>query len=180
MNSIKLYIWLAALAGLLGSTVYFTSSYKDGQYAIEKQKQSEQYIIDLKAQQDAYDKSLKIMTDAALAKQTALSKVNSELEKKYADANRKANETLGKYNDLVNNGWRLRDPGTETSVQVCRTSEGGIPGAADSGDGTASGRQLSKEASQFLLGFASDADKVVEQLKVVQEYALRLKSICEK
>jgi hypothetical protein len=176
----KVYIVaLSFIASVLG-TAYFTSNYKEGQFAIKQQTTEKKYIEDLKKSQDDYNERVKALNDSALKTQTELAKVNSELERKYDTANKKANDALGKYNSLIRDGWRLRDPGTSNgSVQLPNTPSNSVPGAADSGNVSTSGAELSREASEFLLNFATDADKVVEQLLITQEYAKRLKEICQ-
>ena len=180
--NLKTYLIIGAFVSSIAGSVYFTSQYKDGQYAIKEQKIREAYIVELQKRQDEYNKKVEELNKKALERQTELANLNSELERKYANANKRANQTLAKYNDLVANGWRLRDPGTKTqsSEQLSKATSGSDSTTTNSGNGTTCSRELSREASDFLLRFASDADKVVEQLKVAQEYALRLKQICEK
>ncbi len=178
----KLYLIIAAFVSSVGASVYFTAQYKDGQYAIKEQKVRDEYIAELKKRQDEYNARVEELNKKALERQTQLSNLNSELERKYANANKRADQALTKYNDLVSNGWRLRDPGTQTqpSMQLPNASSGGDSSTTTGSNGASSGGELSREASEFLLQLASDADKVVEQLRVAQEYALRLKQICEK
>jgi hypothetical protein len=180
--NLKLYLIIAAFVSSVGGSIYFTSKYKDGQYAIKERKARDEYIVELKKRQDEYNKKVEELNKEALKRQTELANLNSELERKYANANKRAEQALTKYNDLVTNGWRLRDPGSEPqpTVQLSHTSSNSDSSTSNSCNGTTRGRELSREASEFLLRFASDADKVVEQLRVAQEYALRLKQICEK
>lgn len=179
--NLRFYLILAAFISSVGASVYFTAQYKDGQYAIKEQKVRDEYIAELKKRQDEYNARVEELNRKALEKQQELSRLNSELERKYADANKRADQALAKYNDLVANGWRLRDPGANNqySLQLSDASRGDNSSTADGSNGASSGRELSREASEFLLQLASDADKVVEQLKIAQEYALRLKQICE-
>src|SRR5690606_3504428 len=148
---------------------------------IKEQKVRDEYIAELKKRQDEYNARVEELNRKALEKQQELSRLNSELERKYADANKRADQALAKYNDLVANGWRLRDPGVNNqySMQLPDASRGDNSSTADGSYGASGGRELSREASEFLLQLAADADKVVEQLKIAQEYALRLKQICE-
>lgn len=182
--NLKLYLIVGAIVSSLGSSVFFTAKYKDGQYAIKEQKQKDEYIAQLEKQQKEYNEKVKQLTDEANKKQKELSDLNSELERKYAAANKKINNVLSKYNDLLANGWRLRDPGakpeTEPSVPMPSCPQVGHPPATDGGNKPSCSGELSKQASEFLLRFAGEADSVVEQLKTTQEYALRLKKICEK
>lgn len=180
--NLKLYLIIAAFVSSVGGSVYFTSQYKDGQYAIKEQRVRDEYIVELQKRQDEYNARVEELNKKALERQTQLTNLNSELERKYANANKRADQALTKYNDLVANGWRLRDPGTQTqpSMQLPNTASDGNSPTTDGSNGASSGGELSREASEFLLRFASDADKVVEQLRVTQEYALRLKQICEK
>lgn len=179
--NLKLYLIIAAFILSIGGSVYFTAQYKDGQYAIKEQKVRDEYIVELKKRQDEYNAKVEELNKKALERQEQLTNLNSELERKYANANKRADQALVKYNDLVTNGWRLRDPGTQTQppMQLPNSTSGCNSPTTNGGNGTPSGRELSREASEFLLRLASDADKVVEQLRVSQEYALRLKQICE-
>ena len=180
--NLKLYLIIAAFVSSVGGSIYFTAQYKDGQYAIKEQKVRDAHIVELQKRQDEYNARVEELNKKALERQTQLTNLNSELERNYANANKRADQALTRYNDLVANGWRLRDPGTQTqpSTQLPNASSGGNSPTTNGSNGAPSGGELSREASEFLLRFASDADKVVEQLRVTQEYALRLKQICEK
>ena len=180
--NLNIYLIIAAFVSSIGGSVYFTSQYKDGQYAIKERKIQDEYIAELQKRQEEYNKSVEELNKKALERQTELTNLNTELERKYVSANKRANQTLAKYNDLVSNGWRLRDRGAEInpSMQLPQTTKGDVTPASNGCNGTTGGRELSREASDFLLRLASDADKVVEQLRVTQEYALRLKQSCEK
>lgn len=179
--NLKLYLIIAAYVSSIGGSVYLTAKYKDGQYAVKEQKILSEHIVELQKRQEEYDAKVRGLNKKALERQAELANLNSELERKYYVATKRANQAFAKYNNLIANGWRLRDPDSPTnpSTEVSGTSYGDDSPTTNSGDGTSSGRELSRETTKFLLQFANDADKVVEQLKISQEYALRLKQICE-
>lgn len=179
--NLKLYLVAAAFVFSLVGSVYFTARYKDGQNAVKEQKILSDHIAELQKRQEEYNFRVQELNKKALERQVELANLNSELERKYDFETRRANQALAKYNNLIANGWRLRDPSSSTnsSTEMSGTSGCGDSPTTNSCDGTTGGRELSREATEFLLQFANDADKVVEQLKVSQEYALRLKQICE-
>lgn len=175
----KLYLVIIGFIFSITSSVYFTARYKDGQYAVKEKKILEEHIAELQKQQEEYDAKVQELSKKALERQIELSKLNSELERKYDTAKRKANQAIAMYNNLIANGWRLRDPGFSVNSEVSGTSCNCNSSTSDSSNRTSSSRELSRETTEFLLQFAHDADKVVEQLRITQEYALRLRQICE-
>jgi hypothetical protein len=180
-TNFRIYLIIGALVSTAILSSFLTANYKDGRYALKEQKAREEYILELKKRQEEYNAKVQELNKRALDQQAKLANLNTELEKKYADANKRASQALAKYNDLVANGWRLRDPGatTKSALQDPGTSKGGIASTSSSSNGATCSGELSREASEFLLQFASDADKVVEQLRVTQEYAKRLRNICQ-
>lgn len=165
-------------------SIFLTSKYKEGEYAKRELALKNDYIIKLKQKQEEYNKIVEELNRRALEKQNELSRLNVELEKKYVRSEKEKNEILSKYNTLIANGWRLRDPGRKESGANsngnAKTTKSKSSTTTCSCNGTSSSRELSKEASEFLLRFAIDADKVVDQLKICQEYATKLRDICEK
>lgn len=176
----RLWLIIGAFVASVGGTAYFVNQYKEGQAAQRELKAERLYLEEYKRQQDAYNQKLKELTEAALKRQQELAAINTANEKRYHEANRRADAIRRKYDRLVADGFRLRDPKATTSNEGTRSTKGGSSTATDSSNRSTSGGELSREATQFLLNFANDADRVVEQLKAAQDYAKQLHGLCSK
>lgn len=176
----RLWLIIGAFIAAVGGTAYFVNQYKEGLAAQRELKAERLYLEEYKRQQDAYNQKLKELTEAALKRQQELAAINTANEKRYHEANRRADAIRRKYDRLVADGFRLRDPKATTSNEGTRSAQGSSPTTTDSSNRSTSGRELSREATQFLLNFANDADRVVEQLKAAQDYAKQLHSLCSK
>lgn len=175
------WAWVLGLVGaLISLTTYLTHQYKEGQYALREQQSNERYLEELQKRQREYEERVEALNQEALKKQAALSNTNAELERKFHESKQQTDAISRKYDRLVRNGYRLRYKQTPStpSVQVCGTTQGGTSTTPDSSDGTASGNELPEEVTRNLLRFATDADRVVEQLRIAQEYAKELHRIC--
>lgn len=162
-----LYKGLAALIliiSLMLTSVYFTSEYKDGQFAKKQLETAE-----------AQAEILKIETDKVRAKEQEVINLQTQLEGSYAKENNRVNEVLALYNGLINDGFRLRDPRSTTCKSV---PTNGSTGSTNGNIQPTSGGELSAEATRFLLEFATDADKVVNQFKICRKYATELRNTC--
>lgn len=181
-GSYRIWILLAAFISSIGGTGWLIHSYKEGQYAKRDLKASKEYVESLMRQQEEYNKRIQELNDAALKRQKELADLNTQIERKYHDAERKANENHAKWRDAVNNGFRLRDKYAKelARLQDSRIAKGGDSGTTNSSNPTTSEGELSRESTEFLLKFAADADRVVEQLRAAQEYAKSLHSICKR
>lgn len=179
--NIKIYSLIAFYIFSIGASVYLTSEYKDGKYAKKEVEIRNNYTQELEKRQQEYNTKVEALNREALKQQAELANLNSELERKYGEAKKRVNKVTSKYNNLVANGWRLRDPNNESqpSSEMPRTTCGDNSTTTNSSNGSSNSGELSREATEFLLSFASDADKVVEQLKITQEYALRLRQACQ-
>ncbi len=174
------YIKAGIVVVVILMIVLLTSRYKDGQYAIKEVKLKNDYIAQMQKMEISYKEQMRILNQNALKKQAELAQLNSDLEKKYHDANEKTNKTLSKYNALVANGFRLRDKyESKATSGMSSSAKGNASTTTNSSNGTTSGHELSREATSFLLEFAADADKVVDQLLIAQEYAKELRKQCE-
>lgn len=176
----RLWLVIGAFVASVGGTAYFVNQYKEGQAAQRELKAERLYLEEYKRQQDAYNQKLKELTEAALKRQQELAAINTANEKRYHEANRRADSIRRKYDRLVADGFRLRDPKATTSNEGTRSTQGSSSTTTDSSNRSTSGGELSREATQFLLNFANDADRVVEQLKAAQDYAKQLHGLCSK
>lgn len=176
----RLWLIIGAFVASVGGTAYFVNQYKEGQAAQRELKAERLYLEEYKRQQDAYNKKLKELTDAALKRQQELAAINTANEKRYHEANRRADAIRRKYDRLVADGFRLRDPKAPATNEGTRSAQGSSSTTTDSSNRSTSGGELSREATQFLLNFANDADRVVEQLKAAQDYAKQLHGLCSK
>lgn len=176
----RLWLAIGAFAASVGGTAYFVNQYKEGQAAQRELKAERLYLEEYKRQQDAYNQKLKDLTEAALRRQQELAAINTANEKRYHEANKRAEAIRRKYDRLVADGFRLRDPKAPATNEGTRSTQGGSSTAPNSSNRSTSGGELSREATQFLLNFANDADRVVEQLKAAQDYAKRLHGLCSK
>lgn len=176
----RLWLVIGAFIASVGGTAYLVNQYKEGQATQRELKAERLYLEEYKRQQDAYNQKLKELTDAALKRQQELAAINTANEKRYHEANRRADAIRRKYDRLVADGFRLRDPKAPATNEGTRSAQGSSSTTTDSSNRGTSGGELSREATQFLLNFANDADRVVEQLKAAQEYAKQLHGLCSK
>lgn len=176
----RLWLVIGAFVASVGGTAYFVNQFKEGQAAQRELKAERLYLEEYKRQQDAYNQKLKELTEAALKRQQELAAINTANEKRYHEANKRAEAIRRKYDRLVADGFRLRDPKAPTTNEGTRSAQGSSSSTTDSSNRSTSGGELSREATQFLLNFANDADRVVEQLKAAQDYAKQLHGLCSK
>lgn len=176
----RLWLVIGALAASVGGTTYFVNQYKEGQAAQRELKAERLYLEEYKRQQDTFNQKLKELTEAALKRQQELAAINTANEKRYHEANKRAEAIRRKYDRLIADGFRLRDPKATATNEGTRSTQGSSSTATNSSNRGASGGELSREATQFLLNFANDADRVVEQLKAAQDYAKQLHGLCSK
>lgn len=176
----RLWLVIGAFVASVGGTAYFVNQYKEGQAAQRELKAERLYLEEYKRQQDAYNQKLKELTEAALKRKQELAAINTANEKRYHEANRRADAIRRKYDRLVADGFRLRDPKAPATNEGTRSAQGSSSTTTNSSNRSTSGGELSREATQFLLNFANDADRVVEQLKAAQDYARQLHGLCSK
>lgn len=176
----RLWLVIGAFVASVGGTAYLVNQYKEGQAAQRELKAERMYLEEYKRQQDAYNQKLKELTEAALKRQQELAAINTANEKRYHEANKRAEAIRRKYDRLVADGFRLRDPKAPATNEGTRSAQGSSSTTPNSSNRSTSGGELSREATQFLLNFANDADRVVEQLKAAQDYAKQLHSLCSK
>lgn len=167
INPLLLYKILGVLLFTLfvvAFSVYLTASYDRGQYAKEK--------LELIAKQA---QALKEATDRVRANELKIANLQTQLEGSYEKENARVNEVLLHYTGLINDGFRLRDNSRVTSRPVPSIA---ATGTSDSSNSATCSNELSAEATKFLLGFATDADKVVNQLVTCQQYATEIRNTC--
>lgn len=175
----RIFWIIGILASIMTLVSYITHQYKEGQFALKEQKLNEKYLEELLNRQTEYEAKVDELNAAALRKQEELSNLNTELERKFHESKKKSDEVSRKYDRLVRNGYRLRYNQTNTnSVQMCGTTKNPDSRTTNSGDTTSSIGELPEEITRDLLRLATDADRVVEQLKLTQEYAKELRMRC--
>lgn len=138
---------LVVLSAVAGGSWYLTAEYKDAVWgeAIAKQKV-------------AAAAELQTATDDVLKKERAAAQRNITLEKEHAQAKRKIDNVLTDNRRLARELGGLRDPGRRSS---CGDAVPADSSAGRAPDSAAEGR-LSEAATEFLLGFAADADRAAE------------------
>lgn len=141
--------------GALGSW-YLTAEYKDAKWG--------KAVADQKVEAG---KTLQAETEKVLAAERKNTELNNQLEKNHADASKKIDSALADNRRLSRELGGLRDPGRRPS---CGGAQTGADPAADPAGAATSG-QLSAEASDFLLEFAADADRVAEYAQTCYSWA---------
>lgn len=181
------YRWYLAAFALLSSSAtaaYFTAQYKDGQQAIREQRQQEYYIKELEKQHAQYVAEIEAVNKKALEAQTELSRLNTDLEKKYRDATKQASNNAARLERAISDGLRLRDKWK--AAEAARAAEshktkGGAASPANSSNGSpATDWAFSETATRRLFKLADEADQQLERLRISNEYALKLHAICQK
>ncbi|MCK9994470.1 MAG: hypothetical protein Dbin4_02990 [Alphaproteobacteria bacterium] len=150
---------IAFAVGILvgGATAWrITSSYKDAHYGSVISAQKVEAAAILQAE-----------TEKVLSYERRNTELNQKLEMENADANAKINAALASNRRLARELGGLRDPGRR---QDCRAA-----GAPDQSPSTAepdtAGAELSREASEFLLDFAAEADIAATYAKACRGWA---------
>lgn len=181
------YRWYLAAFALLSSSAtaaYFTAQYKDGQQALREQRQQEYYIKELEKQHAQHVAEIEAVNKKALEAQTELSRLNTDLEKKYRDATKQASNNAARLERAISDGLRLRDKWK--AAEAARTAEGnkakgGAASPANSSNGSpATDWAFSETATRRLFKLADEADQQLERLRISNEYALKLHAICQK
>lgn len=126
----------------------------------------------------AANKKILDLTDAARARESLDAVRLASISAKYQEdlLNEKATHDRV-VSDLRNGSRVLRIPVAGTS-QTCGGETGAAPTAALRRDGQATA-ELSREASEFLVGLASEADAVVRQLAACQAVILQDRNSAE-
>lgn len=149
--TLKSKLILSGLGILIAVTVFLVYQYKEGQFAKLEKASAEAYAKQLTERVEWYEAETKRLQDEANERIQKLLKVNGELEKSWAKANKEKTQITKKYQTLVNKGYKLGDAG---------------------GDFT-------PETTMFLVEFAAEADLVVSQFRACQHYAKSLRESCE-
>lgn len=181
------YRWYLAAFTLLSSSAtaaYFTAQYKDGQQALREQRQQEYYIKELEKQHAQHVAEIEAVNKKAIEAQTELSRLNTDLEKKYRDATKQASNNAARLERAISDGLRLRDKWK--AAEAARTAEsnkakGGATSTPNSSNGSpATDWAFSETATRRLFKLADEADQQLERLRISNEYALKLHAICQK
>lgn len=181
------YRWYLAAFALLSSSAtsaYFTAQYKDGQQALREQRQQEYYIKELEKQHAQHVAEIEAVNKKAIEAQTELSRLNTDLEKKYRDATKQASNNAARLERAISDGLRLRDKWK--AAEAARTAEshkakGGATSTPNSSNGSpATDWAFSETATRRLFKLADEADQQLERLRISNEYALKLHAICQK
>lgn len=181
------YRWYLAAFALLTSSAtaaYFTAQYKDGQQALREQRQQEYYVKELEKQHAQHVAEIEAVNKKALEAQTELSRLNTDLEKKYRDVTKQASNNAARLERAISDGLRLRDKWK--AAEAARTAEshktkGGAASPANSSNGSpATDWAFSETATRRLFKLADEADQQLERLRISNEYALKLHAICQK
>lgn len=181
------YRWYLAAFALLSSSAtaaYFTAQYKDGQQALREQRQREYYIKELEKQHAQHVAEIEAVNKKAIEAQTELSRLNTDLEKKYRDATKQASNNAARLERAISDGLRLRDKWK--AAEAARTAEsnkakGGATSTPNSSNGSpATDWAFSETATRRLFKLADEADQQLERLRISNEYALKLHAICQK
>lgn len=181
------YRWYLAAFTLLSSSAtaaYFTAQYKDGQQALREQRQQEYYIKELEKQHAQHVAEIEAVNKKAIEAQTELSRLNTDLEKKYRDATKQASNNATRLERAISDGLRLRDKWK--AAEAARTAEsnkakGGATSTPNSSNGSpATDWAFSETATRRLFKLADEADQQLERLRISNEYALKLHAICQK
>lgn len=146
-------------AGALGSW-YLTAEYKDNKWeaAIGKQKA------------EAADQ-LQAATDRAIKAERQQNELANQLEVKHAESQQELDRVLADNRRLARELGGLRDPGRRPS---CRGLVPTNSTTTSQSEGSATGTELSAEASEFLLEFAREADRAAQYAKTCYDWTQRL------
>lgn len=161
-NLYKTYFLIAAVVFVLGSEFVYVR----GVYVNEGNAK----VAALKADYDARAAKL---AEELHAKEQKLNEVNQELEKQNVDAKKKIDAANKRYAQYVA-AHGLRDPGVQTRPGA---AEGGNSGTSGESSGSCQNRELSVEASGFLLGITKEADELAADYKTCYDWATKVREI---
>ena len=150
----RIPLWIYAAIAVAALVLWYGSGRYDAGVAHERAAQ-------VKAQAIAVRAVLKQRDNAEAAERERLARIDKQLTKDQTNALAKRDRTIA---DLRSGAVRLRQKFT------CPAQSGVLPQAAagQPGDQSASGGGLSEQAAEFLIRFASDADKAVNTLTACQ------------
>jgi len=159
IKSALIALIVGLLVGALGAWV-LTGRYKDAQWQHAIDKQKSEAATELKA-----------LTDKAIAKDKEVATLKDQLEKNDVQAQQTISSTLTDNRRLAAQLGGLRDPGRRAS---CPGTVPASPSTPSIDPASATGSQLSEEASQFLLDFAADADRAAQYARTCHDWAVKL------
>ena len=111
---------------------------------------------------------LATQTERVLEKEREIKALQTKIEKDFIEYEKKLITANDRFNARLSDAFRLRDPNT-----TCDASQ--ASGTAPTGDGPRRG-ELSKEATEFLWGESTRADRVAGRLALCQQYIDALQS----
>lgn len=142
--------------------------------------ENEELSIKIKSNQLIHDNNITIMNKIVSDSKKATSEAMENTKKAESNFNkskRELNEATISYNNLVNDGLRLRDPfaiETSNSDEIYGAGQNDIENIAcsssRSGDNTPIKDGLSEGLTRYLINQMIKADDIVNQLSIVQEY----------
>lgn len=139
-------------------TWYVTSEYKNARHtaSIEKQKSEAATVLQRE-------------TDKVIAAERRTAKFKDELELQHAKSIEQVNEILADNNRLAARLGGLRDPGRRPGCNgtLPATAQPAAVDPAPASDG-----RLSSEATEFLLGFAAEADRAAIYAQTCHAWAV--------
>lgn len=161
LTQIKL-IGLVILLGVsIGGTWHFTKNYYTNKYDTQIAKLDKDHA-----------KQVKELTDSKIVAERKLGESRNEID---VEHNKTIDELTARIDTLRRDNVRLRDPGAKAS-SCPSTNSGTTSGSAD-GDETEG--LLSRQATEFLWGFAGEADRVNEELRACRKWVDDVRRITE-
>jgi hypothetical protein len=142
------------------SSAYLVNNYKNSVFEAKLQEEQNKALVLLNAE-----------TERVRDTEQNLNLIKSQLEIENNEKSIQIEKLLGKYNSAISSGKRLRDPGQTNKCSVPRDSTN-----PNNSAGSGEGRELSIEASRFLLAEAARADRILEQLKLCSGWTETLRS----
>ena len=182
LNKIIAYV-VAGLIVLLGLKLAI-GAYGDLKENNAKQQQTiTQLETTVRNNKATYDENMRLLKQELLDSQKATTVAINNTSKAEADfhkVKKELNETNNRYTDLINNGYRLRDPYARTAQSGTGNSGSGQTANQENNSTIASGsnsetgnNRLSEGFTRYLIDRAIKANEVVNQLSIVQEYATK-------
>lgn len=180
LNKIIAYVVIGLIV-LLGLKLAI-GGYGDLKETNAKQQQTiTQLQSTIETNNKTYKENLRLIElELADSRKATITAVNnaSKAESEFSKVRKELNETNNRYNDLIANGYRLRDPyartaeaGTTNSDNRQGNDKEGNSTTAISSNSEAADNRLSEGFTRFLINRSIMANEVVNQLFIVQEYS---------
>lgn len=154
-------LYLGIIAALISSGVTSCTTHK-----LTKNYYKTQYDAQVSEIKRVEMERTERLREEAIAKEAQMQKAKTELELQNEKQRQENKALLGKYNTLLADGKRLRDPGTRENTVHCSGNTNSTSGTS----ATAGGAELSIQASEFLLSEAGRADEIMRQLNLCKAW----------